>query len=144
MLCETGSLPSVTCVSFKREGSTAKCRCTRKRFWDGITWLSTHKIPSRPHCTRWPRSGHTASVFPTSGVPIEWQVTGVLWTWFKGKTFSSITRQWTERCWNECMERCMQSTSCSVPFPTCLWCSTLHRWVCYLPECAFSKHCLLG
>jgi hypothetical protein len=28
--------------------------------------------------------------------------------------------------------------------PTCPWYSALHRWVCYLPECTFSKHCLLG
>jgi hypothetical protein len=62
-------------------------------------------------------------------------------TWFKGKTFSSITRQWTERCWHECTERCMQLQH---SIPTCPWCSTLHRWVCYLPECAFSIHCLLG
>jgi hypothetical protein len=65
-------------------------------------------------------------------------------TCFKGKTFSYITRQWTERCWHECTERCMQSASGSVPFPTCPWCSALHRWVRYLPECAFPKHCLLG
>jgi hypothetical protein len=28
-------------------------------------------------------------------------------TWFKGKTFSTITCQWTERCQHECTERCM-------------------------------------
>jgi hypothetical protein len=45
---------------------------------------------------------------------------------------------------HECTERCMQSTSCKVPFPTCPWCSAIYRWVCYLRECAFLKHCLLG
>jgi hypothetical protein len=40
-------------------------------------------------------------------------------TWFEGKTFSSITRPWAERCGRECTERCMQSASCSVAFPTC-------------------------
>jgi hypothetical protein len=38
-------------------------------------------------------------------------------TWFKGKTYSFVTYQWTVRCWHECTERCMQSASCSIPSP---------------------------